>query len=267
MHPRHAGLALEPAQHADVGQLAVPGQVVTGLGLDGGGPGPQPPAHPLPHPVAQRPRVGAPGDGHGGRHAAAGPVDLRARRAVGPHGEFGPAVSGVHRVGVGVDQPGGDQAAAQVLHVVHVHDVVDDPGNALGQLGGGPDPGDPVAARHHGGVGQDLGSCPQAADVGQQAYQSPAIPPGTGDLMRHERSPAMPCTRWAAHGRWTSFACTARWAPVLVRWAVRVRSPTYRSRYAIAPLPPQTSLSAKCRTLSASPVSEHLSQRGKAGQT
>src|SRR5579864_3895480 len=36
--------------------------------------------------------------------------------------------------------------------------------------------------------------------------------------------------------------------------AVRVRSPTYRSRYAIAPLPSQTSLLAKWRTLSAGPV-------------
>src|SRR5579864_6952227 len=36
--------------------------------------------------------------------------------------------------------------------------------------------------------------------------------------------------------------------------AVRVRSPTYRSRYAIAPQPSQTSLLAKWRTLSAGPV-------------
>src|SRR5579859_6744874 len=41
--------------------------------------------------------------------------------------------------------------------------------------------------------------------------------------------------------------------PILVQ-AERVRQPTYRFRYAIAPLPPQTSLSAKCRTLSAGAV-------------
>ena len=38
-------------QHADVGQLAVPGQVIAGLRLDGGRPGPAS-GHPLPHPVA-----------------------------------------------------------------------------------------------------------------------------------------------------------------------------------------------------------------------
>src|SRR5205814_10726901 len=38
--------------------------------------------------------------------------------------------------------------------------------------------------------------------------------------------------------------------PITVR-AERVRQRTYRSRHGIAPLPPQTSLSAKCRTLSA----------------
>src|SRR5436305_11129873 len=41
--------------------------------------------------------------------------------------------------------------------------------------------------------------------------------------------------------------------PILVQ-AEQVRQPTYRFRYAIAPQPPQTSLSAKCRTLSAGAV-------------
>src|SRR5262249_37733356 len=41
--------------------------------------------------------------------------------------------------------------------------------------------------------------------------------------------------------------------PITVR-AERVRQRTYRSRHGIAPLPPQTSLSAKCRTLSGSLV-------------
>src|SRR3954451_6115611 len=42
-------------------------------------------------------------------------------------------------------------------------------------------------------------------------------------------------------------------APILVQ-AEQVRQPTYRFRYAIAPQPPQTSLSAKCRTLTARAV-------------
>src|SRR4051795_11849689 len=41
--------------------------------------------------------------------------------------------------------------------------------------------------------------------------------------------------------------------PILVQ-AEQVRQPTYRFRYAIAPQPPQTSLSAKCRTLTARAV-------------
>jgi len=82
---------------------------------------------------------------------------------------------------MGVDEPRGHQAAAQVLHLVHVHDVVDDPRNTLGQFSRGTDPGDPLVAGHDGGIAQDLGSGPQAADIGQQANchrRSPTSPPG-----------------------------------------------------------------------------------------
>src|SRR5581483_12065052 len=106
-----------------------------------------------------------PGHGHGGVHPAAGGVDIRGRRAVGAHGQLGPAVARVDRVGVGVDQPRGDQAATQVLHVVHVDDVVDDPGDALRQLSRGTYPGDAVVAGHAGGVAQDLRASPQPTDV------------------------------------------------------------------------------------------------------
>ena len=61
---------------------------------------------------------------------------------------------------------------------VHVNDVVDHSGNALGQLGRGTDPGDPVVAGHDGGVAQDLRSSPQPTDIGQQPNSHRRSPPG-----------------------------------------------------------------------------------------
>src|ERR1700750_2545501 len=78
----------------------------------------------------------------------------------------------------GVEQPGRDQAASQVLHVVHVDDVVDDTRDALGQLGRGAHPGDPVVAGHDGGVTEALRASPQATDVGQQPNSHRRSPPG-----------------------------------------------------------------------------------------
>src|SRR6266545_3620954 len=77
MHARHARLAFKRAQQPHIGKLAVPGQVVTGLRLDGRGAGHQPGAEALPDAVAERPGIGPPGDGDRGRHPAAGGGDLR----------------------------------------------------------------------------------------------------------------------------------------------------------------------------------------------
>ncbi|NYE12315.1 hypothetical protein BJ999_002611 [Actinomadura citrea] len=72
---------------------------------------------------------------------------------------------------MGVDEAGGDEAAAQVLDVVDVDDVVDDAGDALREVGGGPGPDDPVVVDEHRGVAADVGARPEPADVRQQPYR------------------------------------------------------------------------------------------------
>ena len=81
VHPRHARLVLERAEHPHVGELAVPGEVVAGLRLDRRGPRLEPAGEPLADVVAQGPGVGAPGHGDRGRDTAAGRGDLRVRQA------------------------------------------------------------------------------------------------------------------------------------------------------------------------------------------
>ncbi len=168
VHPRHARLVLERAEHPHVGELTVPGEVVAGLRLDRRGARLQPAGEPLADVVAQGPRVGAPGHGDGGRDAAARRGDLRVRQAGGPHGQLRVAVARVDRVRVRVDQAGGDEAAAQVLHQVDVDDVVDDAGDAARQFGRRADPGDAVIADEDGGIADDLGPGPQPADAREQ---------------------------------------------------------------------------------------------------
>ena len=135
---RHRRLFFERAEHPDVGQLAVTGEVVAGLRLDRGGARADPLAEPLAHVVAEGPGVGATGHGHRGGHAAARGDDLVVGRAARAHGELGPAVARVDRVGVGVDEAGRDEPAAEVFHVVDVDDVVDDAGDALREVRRGP---------------------------------------------------------------------------------------------------------------------------------
>src|SRR4029077_9377225 len=108
---------------------------------------------------------------------------------------------------VRVDQPGRDQPAAPVLHVVHVHDVVADPGTARRRVGGVPHAGDPVAARDHGGVAQNLRPGPQAADIGQQANSHRRSPPGP--VISRAMNDHLPCLAPAGFtdGHWMSFAC------------------------------------------------------------
>src|SRR5690606_39430717 len=163
-------LALQRPQHPDVGELAVAGEVVAGLGLDGGGPGEDPLAEPFADAVAERPGVGAPGDGDGGVDAASRRGDRGVGRAAGAHRELGPAVARVDGGGVRVDEPGRDEAAAEVLDVVDVDDVVDDAGDALREGGGGPRPDDAVVVDEDGGVAADVGARPEPADVRQQPY-------------------------------------------------------------------------------------------------
>src|SRR6202012_1346722 len=115
--------------------------------------------------VAQGPGVGPPGHGDRGRDPAARRGDLRVGEPGGAHGQLGVAVAGVDRVRVRVDQSRGDEAAAQVLYQVDVDDVVDDAGNAAGQLGRRADPGDPVIADEDGGVADDLRPGPEPADA------------------------------------------------------------------------------------------------------
>ena len=176
VHPRHARLVLQRAEHPHVGQLAVPGEVVAGLRLDRGGARLQPGGEPLAHVVAEGPGVGAPGHGDRGGDAAARRGDLRVRQAGGAHGQLRVAVARVDRVRVRVDQAGGDQAAAQVLHQVDVDDVVDDAGDAARQLGRRADPGDPVIADQDGGIADDLGPGPEPADAGEQPGGHRVIP-------------------------------------------------------------------------------------------
>ena len=168
VHPGHAGLVLERAEHPHVGQLAVAGQVVAGLRLDRGGAGLEPRGQPLAHVVAERPRVGAPGHGDRGADAAARRGDLGVGQAGRAHRQLGVPVARVDRVRVRVDQPRGHQAAAQVLHQVHVDDVIDHAGDAARKLGRRPDPGDPVVGDQDGGVADELGAGPEPADACEQ---------------------------------------------------------------------------------------------------
>src|SRR5690606_6959877 len=144
--------------------------------------------------------------------AAAGGGDGGVGRAAGAHGEFGPAVARVDGVGVGVDEAGGDEAAAEVFDVVDVDDVVDDAGDALRQVGGGSGPDDAVVVDEHGGVAAAGGAGPGPAEVRQQPYGHGVTDPrGAG----------------RAWGRWTRcrrVRCRpARWGWALRGWARRRR--------------------------------------------
>src|SRR5690625_1423620 len=125
---------------------------------------------PFAYRVAQRPGIGAAGHGDSGGHTAAGAGDLGLGGSAGAHRDLGVAVAGVDGMAVRVDQPGGDQAAAEVVDLVDVDDVVDDPGQALREVGGSADPGDAVVVHEHGRVTEQVGAGPQSPDVGQQSY-------------------------------------------------------------------------------------------------
>ena len=117
--------------------------------------------------------------------AAAGRGDLAGRGSAGAHPDLGPAVARVHRVGVRVDEPGRDQPAVQVLHVIHIDDVVDDAGQAPRQLGRRAYPRDLVPVGEDRRVAPHLGTGPQPADVGEQAnvYHPCTHPRGSAPQM------------------------------------------------------------------------------------
>src|SRR5579859_5913360 len=69
---------------------------------------------------------------------------------------------------VRIDQAGRDEAAAEVLDLVHIDDVIDHAGYPLRQVRGGANPGDPAFAGQDRGIAEYLGPGPQPADVGQQ---------------------------------------------------------------------------------------------------
>ena len=74
-------------------------------------------------------------------------------------GDFGVPVPRVDGVGVGVDEPGGDERAARVVDL-GVGDVVNHSGNALGQAGGWANPGNDPIAHDDGGVADQFDAGP-----------------------------------------------------------------------------------------------------------
>jgi hypothetical protein len=71
---------------------------------------------------------------------------------------------------VRVDQAGRNETAADVLYMIDLNDVINDTRDPLWQVSGRADPGDAALAGQYGGIAEYLGSGPQPADVGQQAY-------------------------------------------------------------------------------------------------
>ena len=118
------------------------------------------------------------------------------------------------RVGVGVDQPGRDQAAAQVLHVVHVDDVVDHAGMRWGSSAAGPAQAIRSSLHDDGGVAQDLRASPQATDIGQQPNSHRRSPPGLVIPCAMSVHRAMTRTRQEAPRLSIDLRCDRALAPV-----------------------------------------------------
>src|SRR5215475_1608587 len=72
-------------------------------------------------------------------------------------------------MGVGVDQAGRDQCAAEVLHVVDIDDVFDDARQAGRQLRRRASPGNSIFLHENGGIAPYLGTGPQPADIGKKS--------------------------------------------------------------------------------------------------
>ncbi len=84
-----------------------------------------------------------------------------------------------------VDEAGCDQAAAEILHVINIDDVVDHARQALWQINGGAHPGDPLVLGDYGGVSEDLAPRPEPTDVGEETDRHGSTlvagrEPGTG---------------------------------------------------------------------------------------
>src|SRR5262245_56437780 len=71
-------------------------------------------------------------------------------------------------MGVGVDQAGRDQGAAEVLHVVDIDDVFDDARQAGRQLRRGACPGNSIFLHENGSITPYLRTGPQPADIGKK---------------------------------------------------------------------------------------------------
>jgi hypothetical protein len=139
------GAAPQPGQEPDGGQLAFAFQVVAGLGFDGGRAAARPVGEPGRDLRLQLVRGGGAGGPHG-RLDPAGLPQLGVGRAGRAQCDLREPATGVDRVGVGVDQAGGDEGAAEV-------EGLRPRAQRFGQVGGRAGPGDVAAVDRDGGVG------------------------------------------------------------------------------------------------------------------
>src|SRR5260370_10783967 len=117
LDPRDVAAFAETLEHASVLQLAIALEVITGLGLDGGGAAFEPSPQPRRRRLLERFRARFARRLDGGHDASTRFGNRLVRRAGRTHRDLGHPIARIHRMRVGVDEPGGYEPAAAVLLV------------------------------------------------------------------------------------------------------------------------------------------------------